>query len=126
MSSQPATHMCCPFPANFTNASHHLSPTLVSVTQASHAYLIQKHICWLQDESRQTTLSSPLHVCWAALLQRFVAAGDVHSVLRALDAASGRDPSGDCDMWLLTAADMEALVQSAHKSGLHGGCAVLL
>ena len=54
-------------------------------------------------------------------------AGDAHSVLRALDAYSANSHTSDgSDTWLLTAADMEALVQSAHESGLHGECTLLL
>ena len=59
-------------------------------------------------------------------------AGDAHSVLRALDAASaGRDPSvasdpsGANDLWLLTVAEIEALMHSARESGLHGERALL-
>lgn len=54
-----------------------------------------------------------------------MAAGDAHSVLRALDAASAAtesagNPLKDSAVWLLTPSETEDLMDTAHQSGLHG------
>lgn len=79
----------------------------------------------VQEEPHVNAPGCPLHSCWAALLHRFVAAGDAHSVLRALDAASAAtesagDPLKDNRVWLLTPSKTEDLMDISHQTGLHG------
>lgn len=91
----------------------------ISTCVAQHSYA-----AWVQGESQELS-SNPLHSCWAALLKRFMAAGDSNPVLRTLDAnqalhaVSGRPWQGNrsCS---LSQSEMEDLVESAYSAGNQG------